>query len=283
MRNVTKIVLFFVFLCCIISAQAQDQLSFGFKTGLSFSNLSGDVDPGEEYTSNVGFHIGMIFKYKITDLFGIKGEFLYSQKGSEYRYVGPSAFYVQMADNPFIIQGERDMDLNISNDYIDLPVMAYVRLGPVELSAGVNLSILAGSSAGGQLRFAGTSPFTSNLAFNLDHRYYGDEAGEALTFEFVTLDINNEQYQIPLQQGAYYEYAVKDGPRYRLFDIGINAEVDFYINQGLYLGVRGNYGLLDVSRPEMDITYRSFDDNYPAFRNDKDNQLSIQVSLGFSF
>jgi len=58
---------------------AQD-LSYGFRVGLNVSSLNGDTEPGESYSTNTGFHVGGGVRVEITDLFGIRGEIVFTQK-----------------------------------------------------------------------------------------------------------------------------------------------------------------------------------------------------------
>ncbi len=266
-----------------LEAVAQSSLSYGFKAGLSSNTLRGPMDAGERFEGNVGFHLGIIFKYPITDIFGVKGEFMYSQKGTKYFYNGPSSFYVNRATNPFVMQATRDLDVNVSNDYLDFPFMVYAKLGRFELDAGVNIGLLAGSTGGGQLTITGTNPSTEPFTFNLDHRYYGDEARQAISSNTISFELDGQQVLLPKQIGAYYEYDVKDANLYRFLDFGVNAGIAVYLNEGLYLGFRANFGLSDVTQADADVTFERFEGNVPALQNDKDKQSSYQFSLGFSF
>lgn len=283
MHRISGRTLFIATLCIFLLQTIQAQnLSYGFKAGLNSNKFSGPTT-NETYESNIGFHIGVIFKYEITDLFGLKGEFMYSQKGSDYVYNGPSQFLIRGESESVLASGTRNMNVTISNDYIDFPVMGYGKFGPVELNLGFSVGFLAGSTGGGQMRFTGTDPIFDELSFNLDHRYYGDEVGDAQGIEVETVTLAGTQYRIPRQHGAYYEYNEKEGSRYRPLDIGLIAGANFYLNDGLYLGVRGNFGLIDVTRPSVDITYGEFENNAPKIQDDVDKQVSIQFSLGFSF
>lgn len=277
--------LFFLLLlfCFSVSSVAQQRMTFGFKTGLNYSGFTGDLESAERYEYNLGFHIGMIVRYHFTDLFGVKGELLYSQKGGKYFYEGPSFFRIQRSAGVVLASGIRNMNINISNDYIDFPIMGFVKLGPVELSGGINFGILVTSAGGGQLEFSSQQPLLSPFTLILDYRYLDDEAGQALNDEVIEVQIGGERVSIPGQVGAYYEYEEKHGSRFEIFDIGINAGLAFYLNQGLFLNFRGNYGLKDITRPSMDIIYSQFTGNYPTLQNVVDKQISFQASIGFSF
>ena len=265
-----------------ISAQI---LSYGFKTGLNLSTYNGAEVASESFDHRLGFHLGIIVKYRITDIFGFAGEVLYSQKGMEYNFDGSSAFLVTRPTGALaLLEGDRNMSITVANEYIDIPLMAYAKAGPLEFSGGVSIGFLAGSSAGGQFTFTGTRPQTALLDFNVDHRYFGDEAGEAaLGSEQLNFMLGGETVVVPLQHGAYYEYEAKDGNRFRGIDVGLIGGVSLFLNQGLYVGGRINYGLSDATREQMDIRYDQFNGNYPAFQNDRDNTLSYQLSLGFAF
>ena len=175
------------------------------------------------------------------------------------------------------------MTVNISNNYLDFPLMGYGKFGRFEFNAGFNISLLAGSVGAGQLKFTGVSPVVDEFTLNLDYRYIGDDAREASRFGLQEIRVSNEKVNIPTQVGAYYEYDMKDGNLFRFLEISYLAGINFYLNDGLYLGLRGNFGLLDVTRAAMDRTYQTFENNLPALRNDTDKQVSYQLSLGFSF
>ncbi len=273
-----------IFTCAEL--MAQDRLSYGFKAGLSSSTFSGPLSAEENFKGNIGFHLGIIFRYAFTDRFGIKGEFMYSQKGGDYFYDGPSSFLLQRdpsANNSVLLSGTRDMNVNVSNDYLDFPFTLYARFGAIEFSGGLNVGFLAGSTGGGQMTFSSQIPAIDPFTQNLDHRYFGDDAREATPISSITVELAGEPVTIAKQSGAYYEYAEKRGSLYNRLDFGLNAGVSFYLNQGLYLGFRYNHGLTDVTSPDADVTWKTFDGDSPAYQNDKDLQISYQFSLGFSF
>jgi hypothetical protein len=262
---------------------AQSSLSYGFKAGLNSSTFSGPLEAEESYGKVTGFHIGVIFKYPLTDLFGVKGEFVYNQRGGEYNYNGSSFFQLRRETSPILVRGTRNMSINISNSYLDFPLLAYGRFGRFELNAGFNISLLVGSFGGGQLRFTGEDPVINEFTFNLDHHYISDKAGEATPIGGIEVKIANETVRLPSQIGGYYEFSEIDGNKYSFLDIGWLAGVSFYINDGLYLGLRGNFGLTDATREALDVTYKTFSNNVPALQNDIDKQITYQLSLGFSF
>lgn len=265
------------------TAMSQDRLSFGFKAGLNTSTLAGS-GTNESYSNNTGFHLGALVKYAITDKFGVKGELMYSQKGGKYRYEGPSFYYLDdRIAKPVLARGDRIMNLDVSNDYIDFPMLIYGKFGHFEINGGINVGLLVGSSGTGQVKFTGSDPAFSEFTLNLDHRYYKDDAGESDAMFRELVNVDGTEYSLPKTVGAYYEYMEKSKGLYNFIDIGLNAGISIYLNEGLYFGARANYGLLDVSRSETQVTYEEFDGNAPALQNTSEKQVSFQFSIGFSF
>jgi hypothetical protein len=269
--------------------QAQGEFSGGFKTGLNFNSFDGPLEAGESYGNNVGFHIGATFLYSVTDLFGLKGELLYSQKGSQYNYEGDSyfVFYTTSGENRIFANGRRQNDISVANSYIDIPLMVYYRIGPVELEAGVNAAVMIGSVGSGGITFSGSTPQGATIAeftTTAEYSYYRDESGLASIRSSENINLGVENFLLPTEIGAYYEGPNNDTKRFNRLDFGLNAGIAFFLNQGLYIGGRLNYGLADITRTEQDIDYRELGpDNEYITRDDMDRNLSIQASVGFRF
>ena len=66
-------------------------------------------------------------------------------------------------------------------------------------------------------------------------------------------------------------------------DFGLNAGVSFFVNRGLFLGFRANYGLSDVTKDIYDVSLAKLNNGATIGRSDKDANLSLQTSIGFSF
>ncbi|NND05931.1 MAG: outer membrane beta-barrel protein [Saprospiraceae bacterium] len=284
MRALRVLSFLIVSTCFLIpsSTWAQSRLSYGFKAGLNSSKIQGAFENGR-YESTSGFHLGIILSYSITDLFGVKGEFMYSQKGGDFFYDGPSFFHLQDQSTNILAKGTRIMNVSISNDYLDFPFLLYGKFGPLELQGGINIGLLAGSTGVGQLRFTGSEPLFDEFTLNLDHQYYRDEAGEANFDNEEIVRIGASQLSLPKEIGAYYEYDEKDGSLFHFLDFGLNVGALFYFNEGLYIGGRANFGMLDVKRASTEIVYDTFDGTVPAKGDATDKQVSYQFSLGFSF
>jgi hypothetical protein len=265
-------------------------VGYGFRAGLSFSKIDGPSELGpngeklEENKLSSGFHIGMALNIKITDLLGFRPELLYSQRGTDYTYTGPSYFKLGEGVNSTTIFGTRTQTLNVSNSYLDIPLALYYKIGFFELTAGLNTGLLISSTAGGNIEFLPTSSIGNPIPFEvrLNHNYKGDKAGEA-SEETIPVNINGIIYDVPEFYGAYYDYTNRDKDLYKTLDFGIIAGLSYYLNEGLFLSGRYIYGLGDVDRNEYDVSLQTLDNNTPVSRADTNRSSSWQFSVGFSF
>ena len=273
-----------------INLQAQSEIGYGFRAGMSFSKIDGpsELGPnGEELENNkmaAGFHIGVALNYKFTDLMGMRGEFLYSQRGTDYTYDGPS-YYMLRGTTPLTIFGHRRQTINVSNAFIDIPVMLYYKIGYFELSAGLNTGLLISSTAVGNIEFEGVSPLGTNIApfeINLSHNYKKDDAGYAST-EMNPVNVDGKTYQIPEFVGAYYDFSTKDKDLYNSLDFGLTFGLAYFLNDGLYLSAKYIHGLGDVDRNYYDHSLQNLENGSVIQRADVNKSKSWQFSIGFSF
>ena len=274
------------------AASAQD-FSFGFKTGLNFSNIKGDLekttDGGESLDRNIGFHFGATFAWKATDLMGLRAELMYSQKGTKRAYNGPSYYtFVSLNDVKYPTKGIRKEDLNVNNSYIELPVMAYFKPhSRVEVYGGMSIGILVSSTAFGNLKYSnisGADP-TTIIDHELDFNYLSDKPGEkTYANPAETVKLGGENVPYPQTAGAYFEFVEDRGKLYKAFDLGVIGGVSVYLSKSLYVSARINYGLLDITKTKADVSLSTLDDtNNFISRNDNDRNISTQISIGFSF
>lgn len=274
-----------------LSAQ---ELSFGFKAGLNFSTFSGPLqedamgDEIEDYQMNNGFHLGIGANYQFTDIYGVRAELIYSQRGGRDEYEGPS-YYVVTAEsgNRVPILGSRRQFLDITNSYLDLPIMGVARFGRIELSAGISVGVLIGSSGAGEIDFRnGTVDGDGDISFltTLEYDFFGDDGNQANLNNPYTFSAGGENFEIPRTVGAYYEFENNEEGLYKTLDLAALAGISFYFNEALYLGGRINYGLVDITKEELDRSlFEINNDGEPARRDDFDRNLWIQASIGFNF
>ena len=290
MKNI-KITLLTFFNLLIISNLTAQEFSYGFKAGLNFNNFLSDSEMDangnelETFTNKTGFHVGATFTLKATELMGVRGEFLFSQKGGKRRFQGDSFYTIQATNNDFPIEGFRDITVNVSNSYLDIPIMGYVKLfDRLEISAGANVGILISSTGFGSFNFSPTGNIPQ-INYELDYRFGADNAGDfEASATSPSIFIGGDQFQFPRNAGAYYEYPQDEGHLYKTLDFGLVGGLAFYMNKGLYISVRLNYGLTDVTNEDADVSWHQRNTDLSFIkRNDDDRNFSLQTSVGFSF
>ncbi len=292
----TRLFIFFAVLAFSSIASAQN-FSFGFKTGLNFNNIKGDLeetaDATESLDQNIGFHFGATFTWKATDLMGLRGEFIYSQKGTKRSFDGQSYYtFITADDNIIRTTGLRKQELNVTNTYLELPVLAYFKPhSRFEIYGGASFGLMVASSAFGNLRYSnikdetGSTPTPSEINHELDFNYIGDKAGEyTIGNPASTIKIKGDNVPYPQTAGAYFEFLESRGKLYKTIDLGVVGGISVYLSKSLYISGRMNYGLLDITKSKADVSLSTLDANKEfVSREDDDRNVSIQASIGFSF
>lgn len=275
---------------------AAQGFSGGFRAGLNFvtfdgpresCRLCGADEPFETFNNTTGFHVGATFAYGVTDLFGVKADLMYSQKGGERRFEGPSYFYLY-SDNDDIeggaIRADLDGEIDVVNSYIDVPVTAYYRLGKLEIEAGGSLGLLVNSRASGALIYSNSviAP-DEEIIFNIDGSFFEDVSGRRAAQLFTEMPLPGST-NLPSVVGPYYN-SNNDEPLYRRFDVALIGGLAYYLNNGLFLGVRYQHGVTDITDGENDLRLaREGSESDREFNTeDKDRTRSVQVSVGFRF
>ncbi|MDX1406980.1 MAG: outer membrane beta-barrel protein [Saprospiraceae bacterium] len=291
--NTLRVAMFGLALWLGVNQGIAQDLTYGFRAGLSYSKFLGDLEMDangnavEDYRFASGFHIGIAFNYAITDLFGFRGEFLFTQRGTEYSYEGDSYIWLARAtQDQRLLLGKRIQDVNISTANLEVPLLTYFKLGRFEFSGGINLSVLMAASGGGGLNFEGISPSGNAVEpfrITLSYNFVKDEAGSRGA-STIPVRIDGTTVVTPSLIGAYYDYDEKNGNLFNTFDVGLTGGLSYYLNEGLYLGGRIIYGLTDVDDNQYDISLmRLNSDNSYVARADKNQNLTFQVSIGFLF
>lgn len=289
--------------CCLLAPLgAQDlQFSGGFRAGLNFNALSGPVETSanemteyEEARRTTGFHVGATFALAFTDLVGVKADLMYSQKGGEFLYGSeenpiPSYFYLYEDNDDVegeIIFGRLNGEVDVINSYIDIPLTAYYRLGPIEIEGGVSAGFLVSSRVSGGLTYTPDAPIPGvggDVIFNVDGNYFRDDRGFEGVEEFSDNQLQSGNF-LPRVISAYYNSDREDN-LYRRFNFTLVAGLAFNLNNGLYVGARYHHGLTDVTNGENDL--RVSNENRTGERvfntDDEDFTRSIQASVGFRF
>ncbi|WP_026231785.1 porin family protein [Neolewinella persica] len=294
-----RIFLLTLTLCSVslITPLFAQEFSGGFRAGLNFISFDGDPEMSadgsitfEEFKRTTGFHVGATFALAFTDLVGVKADLMYSQKGGERRFTNtPSFFYLY--SGPEDSEGEVNFgtlnsEIDVVNSYIDIPVLAYYRIGIFELEAGASMGFMVNSEVSGgktytNTRFGGGD---NPIILNVDGRYFSDEAAGAGIISLSSTPLPSTSVLPPEVISAYYNNSSND-PLYRRFDFGLIGGLNVFLNNGLFIGGRYQYGLTDLTRPENDLRRANEDQiggrEYNA--DDKDYSRSFQASIGFRF
>jgi hypothetical protein len=103
---------------------------FGFKGGVNVSQLYVDKVDGNTERSKWGWHAGVFVKAPVGDFFAFQPELLYTNAGTKVSYQGSNFLGVR--------PGEVRYNLN----YIQLPLLGSITLGPVSIQVGPYASYL---------------------------------------------------------------------------------------------------------------------------------------------
>ena len=126
-----KIVLLIIMAVCGLSqVRVQD---FGVKAGYNYSTFSGETSSLSTIEGLSGFYIGGLVELPISNVLSIQPELIFSRQGVAWKRE---------------LKGF-GMSVNINNadirlDYLNIPVMAKVNLGPLFLQGGVQFGFLVG-------------------------------------------------------------------------------------------------------------------------------------------
>ncbi|MCX2741417.1 porin family protein [Pontibacter anaerobius] len=113
-------------------AAAQAQSGLGVRAGANFSNLSGDLKDESRYENKVGFHGGLTYNIPVAgEFFSVQPELLYANKGFKYEDT-----QLELPTGSFRREG------NMNYNYLELPVLAHIKAGPIYFEAGPQASYL---------------------------------------------------------------------------------------------------------------------------------------------
>lgn len=128
-----KLLFAFIFVLGSFAA-AQAQSGIGIRGGANFSNLSGDLRDEDRFENKLGFHAGLTFGIPVIEnFFYIQPELLYSQKGFKNNED-------EFQSDALNIDIRREGKVNYN--YLDLPVLAKIKAGPIYFEAGPQASYL---------------------------------------------------------------------------------------------------------------------------------------------
>lgn len=127
-RLVTLCAVLFVL---IFSSTSYGQFSVGFKAGYNLSNMPGltNQDNVKDVKSLSGYHAGLYGQFKVS-IIAIQLDAVYSTQGA-------------------IVTDVNNAETKFENNYLNLPVVAKVNLGPIFVLGGLQYGILTSSKING--------------------------------------------------------------------------------------------------------------------------------------
>ena len=128
MRKIALLIIMAV--CGLSQVHAQD---FGVKAGYNYSTFSGETSSLSTIEGLSGFYIGGLVELPISNVLSIQPELIFSRQGVALRQE-IKGFGLNVSIN----------NADIRLDYLNIPVMAKVNLGPLFLQGGVQFGFLVG-------------------------------------------------------------------------------------------------------------------------------------------
>jgi len=275
------------FIALALSINAQG-LTFGLRAGLNYSKFQGPQMAEESYSLNNGFHFGINVGYKVNDLFFVRTEILYNQMGSNYDYSGDGYYIFNLFNNNrFVLQDSSNINLDISNAYVSFPITAHISLlEKWEIHGGAYINFLISPVGAGKWRFGSRDAINHQFEQGLNFDYDSDRPGQAgsIFTDQILLIVDDQDASVPSLAGAYYLFREDRGDLYRRMDYGFTGGISYFLNRGLYLGIKAWYGLRDITNNNVDYSFKSLNtDGSFKFSDDFDRNFSIDISLGFKF
>ena len=286
--SLQKIVLLSLFVLVGFSLNAQ-RYNLGIRAGLNQSKFLGptETEISEGRSLNGGIHFAITFAYKLNEIAGFKTEIGYSAAGTKDSIVGDSYYIFDIGVENIEKSGYAKRFRDVSNAYINVPLHMYIYpFKKLEIFGGPYLGFLVNPTAGGNISFDdGSDDLKYSFIQSFDYNYFTDEArsGGGFGGQNITVIVDDRTILMPQIAGAYYQFVEKDGGLYNWFDFGLSGGMHFYVNRSFFIGANVNYGLLDITRSRMDVSFARTNNGQYIYRDDRDTNLSFQFSVGFKF
>lgn len=299
LMSIRRIIFFFTLLFCITSSLSSQGYNIGIRAGIGQSKFNGALEEGENFGFAGGFHFGINFQWNFNDFIGVRSEVLYNQTGSSYTLDTEQGYYLFEPagenDGNILIRDESLITLDHSNAYIQLPQTIHVSIVPdkLEIFGGGYIGFLVSPVATGNILFGGESAekehsFRQGLNFN----YFSDDADKRFDtfngpspFNNILIRANGVDVDLREFENSYdlFGFNIEES-RFLSIDYGLIAGASYYLNRGLYIMGRVEYGLRDITRNTVDYSFTEVNDNQtPVFKEDVDRNFGVYLSLGFRF
>ena len=264
------------------------QTKVGVRAGLDFVSVFGPKEANETTPFSTGFHFGINVSRYLNNNFGIRAELVYQQKGFRKEYNGTGFYPIKVDDSLFFEEGNLDYVLEVSNAYVSLPITFHIQpIRQIEFFAGLSANFLINPVGSGIVDYtSNVNPDDIFFRQTLGYSYNSDTAGSinASTIS-PQVFIGDNIVTVPGSVGAYYLFDETDKLfSFRRLDISAVVGTQIYVNKSFYIGVRGEYGLTDLTRDEFDVSLENISPTGGLQLNsDKDHQFALELSVGFRF
>lgn len=268
--SIRRIIFFFILLFCFTSSLSSQGYNVGIRAGIGQNKFIGSTEEGESFGLAGGFHFGINFQWNFNDFIGIRSEVLYNQTGSSYTVDTDNGYYLfdpLGADNGnILIRDESLITLDHSNAYIQFPQTFHASIVPdkFEVFAGGYIGFLVSPVATGNILFGGEfadkeHSFRQGLNFN----YFSDDAEKRFdrfngpsSFNDIEIRANGQDVDLREFENSYDLFGFNiEQSRFLSIDYGLIAGASYYLNRGLYLMGRVEYGLRDITRNSVDYSF----------------------------
>lgn len=283
--------LFFILLITFSTTQLKAQsYNIGIRAGLNFGEYLGPQIPDvEKFSLNNGFHFGINYSYNINDFLAVRAEILYNQNGTKYKYEGDGWYYFRLVGE--VVRDKSKVELDISTGGVALPITFHLKtLDRWEFFGGAYANFMFSSLGTGKWVFGPEDEFLEHsFEQNQYHNYRNDNIAATASSLLTSLPpirvfANGQPTTIDQLVGGYYLHREDNGNRIRSLDYGLIAGLSYYLNRGLYLSLRADYGLRDMTNNKVDYSYAEIeDDGTFVFSEDFDRNFTVGLSLGFKF
>ncbi len=276
-----KKLIFFLSILFTSSVVFSQNYKIGVRAGLNYFKLNGDLEQFEESSLESGFHFGINGTYYFNDIFGLRAELLYIQKSSLEEHNGTTYAILGNGGDREVVYGTGSTTLGYTFNTFTVPLTAVINpISKIEVFVGANFEFMVGPTAQGNFDFTdetGTIRYIQTLAYDYNNDTPGgfnSRGGEIL--------LPGDRV-LPKSVGAFYYFPDAE-KAFRTFDISLTGGLSYFINPGLYVQGRIDYGLFDTTKTQYDYAREDInDDESFIFREDDDRKVGFQVSIGFRF
>lgn len=269
----------------------------GIRAGLGQNKFSGPTERGESFKLAGGFHFGINFQWNFNDIIGLRSEVVYNQTGSGYELDVDDGYYVFTPVNSglanIIIRDSSNINMDHSNAYIQLPQTVHIRVNQkFEIFAGGYVGFLVSPVGSGTQLFGGTKGAQEHSFLQgLNFKYASDDENTRLgdfinpASPLIEIRANGIDVDVRAFENSYdYQSFNTADNRFLSIDYGLVLGGTYYLNRGLFVMGRVEYGAKDITRNSADYSFTDVnDDETPIFNNDNDKNLGFYLSLGFKF